>query len=95
MPDATVKHQAAGIGRRVLSMLYEALVVLALSLFAGFIYHIIPVDRFTGESRRVFQLYLFLVLGAQRQVAAGDPCTFRFHAERWSVGSERSRHGIR
>jgi uncharacterized RDD family membrane protein YckC len=64
MPDATVKHQAAGIGRRVLSMLYEALVMLALSLFAGFIYHVIPVDRFTGESRRVFQLYLFLVLGA-------------------------------
>jgi uncharacterized RDD family membrane protein YckC len=43
-------------------MLYEALVVLALSLFAGLMYHIIP--GLAGGSRRIFQLYLFLALGA-------------------------------
>jgi uncharacterized RDD family membrane protein YckC len=63
MPGATVTYQAAGIVLRLLSMLYESLVVLVLSLFAGFVYQVVPADRVIGESRRVFQLFLFLVLG--------------------------------
>ena len=53
-----------GIGRRLLSMLYESLVVFAIAFFAGFAFYGVNHDRLSGNTRLVFQLYLFLVLGA-------------------------------
>jgi len=59
-PGATVP----GIARRVLSMLYESLVVFAIAFFAGLAFFGATNGRLPGNTRLVFQLYLFLVLGA-------------------------------
>jgi len=53
-----------GIGRRVLSMLYESLIVFAVAFFAGLAFYGAIHGRLSGNTRLVFQLYLFLVLGA-------------------------------
>jgi len=53
-----------GIGRRVLSMLYESLLVFAIAFFAGLAFHGATDGRLSGNTRLAFQLYLFLVLGA-------------------------------
>jgi uncharacterized RDD family membrane protein YckC len=53
-----------GIGRRVLSMLYESLIVFAVTFFAGLAFYGATHGRLSGNTRLVFQLYLFLVLGA-------------------------------
>jgi uncharacterized RDD family membrane protein YckC len=53
-----------GIGRRVLSMLYESLVVFAIAFFAGLAFYGVANGKLSGNTRLVFQLYLFLVLGA-------------------------------
>src|SRR5437879_13611911 len=53
-----------GIGRRVLSMLYESLIVFAVAFFAGLALYGATHGRLSGNTRLVFQLYLFMVLGA-------------------------------
>jgi len=53
-----------GIGRRVLSMLYESLIVFAVAFFAGLAFYGATHGRLSGNTRLAFQLYLFLVLGA-------------------------------
>jgi uncharacterized RDD family membrane protein YckC len=53
-----------GIGRRLLSMLYESLVAFAIAFFAGLAFYGATHGRLSGNTRLVFQLYLFLVLGA-------------------------------
>jgi len=53
-----------GIGRRVLSMLYESLIVFAVAFFAGLAFYGATHGRLSGNTRLVFQLYLFLILGA-------------------------------
>ena len=53
-----------GIGRRVLSMLYESLIVFAVAFFAGLAFYGATHGRLSGNTRLVFQLYLFMVLGA-------------------------------
>jgi len=53
-----------GIARRVLSMLYESLVVFAIAFFAGFAFYGATQSRLSADTRLAFQLYLFLVLGA-------------------------------
>ena len=53
-----------GIGRRVLAMLYESLVVFAIAFFAGLAFHGATQGWLSGNTRLVFQLYLFLVVGA-------------------------------
>src|SRR6266700_2479208 len=55
--------QAPGIGRRLLSMLYESFVVFAIMFFAGLAFYGAANGRLSGGTRHVFQLYLFLVLG--------------------------------
>lgn len=55
--------QSPGVGRRLMSMLYEALVVLAILLFAGLAFLGVANGRLSGSMRHVFQLYLFLILG--------------------------------
>jgi len=52
------------IGRRVLAMLYESLVVFAVAFFAGLAFYGATQGRLSGNTRLAFQLYLFLVLGA-------------------------------
>jgi len=52
-----------GIGRRLLSMLYESLVVFAILLFAGLAFYGAANGRGSGGTRHAFQFYLFLVLG--------------------------------
>ena len=52
-----------GIGRRVLSMLYESLVVFAIAFFAGLAFYGATHGWLSGNTRLVFQLYLFLVVG--------------------------------
>ncbi|HMG59378.1 MAG TPA: RDD family protein [Burkholderiales bacterium] len=60
LPGPTVP----GIGLRVLSMLYESLIVFAVAFFAGLAFYGATHGRLSGNTRLVFQLYLFLVLGA-------------------------------
>ena len=52
------------MGRRMLSMLYESLVVLALAFLSGLAFYGAANGRLSEEIRHVFQVYLFLVLGA-------------------------------
>ena len=55
--------QAPGVARRLMSMVYEALVVFAVALFAGLAFFGVVNGPLSGSMRHVFQLYLFLVLG--------------------------------
>jgi uncharacterized RDD family membrane protein YckC len=52
-----------GIGRRLLSMLYESLLVLAIAFFAAFAFQGAALERLVGTTRHIFQLYLLFVLG--------------------------------
>jgi uncharacterized RDD family membrane protein YckC len=59
LPGPTVP----GLGRRLLSMLYESLVVFAIAFFASLAFYGAAHGRFSGGTRLLFQLYLFLILG--------------------------------
>ena len=59
LPGPTVP----GIGRRLLSMLYEALVVFAIAFFASLAFYGAAHGHLSGGTRLLFQLYLFLILG--------------------------------
>jgi len=52
-----------GIARRLLSMLYEALLAFAIVFLAGIAFYGAAEGRLAGEMRLLFQTYLFLVLG--------------------------------
>jgi uncharacterized RDD family membrane protein YckC len=58
-----VAARVPGIGRRVLAMFYELLVVFAIAFFAGLAFYGAANGRLAGVTRHVFQLYLFLVIG--------------------------------
>ncbi|TMG74712.1 MAG: RDD family protein [Betaproteobacteria bacterium] len=51
------------IGRRLLSVFYESLVVFAIIFFAGLAFYGAANGRLSGGTRHALQLYLFLVLG--------------------------------
>ncbi len=53
----------AGVGRRLFSLLYEALLAFAIAFLAGIAFHGAVEERLAGETRLLFQVYLFLVLG--------------------------------
>ena len=55
--------QPAGIGRRFLSLLYEAVLVVAILLVAAAAFRGASTSTLSGLPRHVFQLYLLLVLG--------------------------------
>jgi uncharacterized RDD family membrane protein YckC len=61
--NASRELRAASFGRRILSMLYESLVVFALVFFSGLAFYAVTNGRLAGEIRHAFQLYLFLILG--------------------------------
>ena len=52
-----------GVARRLLSLLYEALLAFAIAFFAGMAFQGAAQGRLSGEMRLLFQAYLFLVLG--------------------------------
>ena len=51
------------MARRLMSMVYEALVVFAVALLAGLAFYGTVNGPVSGSMRHLFQLYLFLVLG--------------------------------
>jgi len=52
-----------GVARRLLSLLYEALLAFATAFFASMAFYGAAQGRLSGEMRLLFQIYLFLVLG--------------------------------
>ena len=52
-----------GIGRRLLAMAYEALLVFAIAFVASIAFYGAAQGRLAGAMRLLFQAYLFLVLG--------------------------------
>ena len=55
--------EVPGVGRRLLSVLYEALLAFAVAFLAGLVFRGASLVRLAGEERLLFQIYLFLVLG--------------------------------
>ncbi|SCY06313.1 MULTISPECIES: RDD family protein [Nitrosospira] len=58
-----MKISAPGFWRRLVSMIYESLLLLAILLIAGFVFHLIFRDTGSIFFRPAFQLYLLLVAG--------------------------------
>ena len=56
-------QQVPGVARRLMSMVYETLVVLAVALIASLAFLSAASGRPSDGVRHLFQLYLFLVLG--------------------------------
>ena len=52
-----------GLARRLLSMLYESLLAFATAFLAGLAFYGAAEGSLAGETRLLFQTYLFLVLG--------------------------------
>src|SRR6267142_2383857 len=52
-----------GIGRRFLAIVYEALLAFAAAFLAGIAFYGAAQGRLVGETRLLFQIYLFCVLG--------------------------------
>lgn len=52
------------VARRLMALAYEGLVVSAIALVAGLVFYGVADGRLSGAMRHLFQLYLFLVLGA-------------------------------
>jgi uncharacterized RDD family membrane protein YckC len=61
--SADCRLVAAGLGRRLVAMLYESLLVFAIAFFAGLAFFVAAGEIHSGTKRHLFQLYLFLVLG--------------------------------
>lgn len=57
-------RQGPGVARRLMSLAYEILVVSAIALVAGLAFYGVANGTLSGAVRHLFQLYLFLVLGA-------------------------------
>jgi uncharacterized RDD family membrane protein YckC len=55
--------EAAGIGRRLMALLYECLLVLAVVFCSAFAFQGATTSMLAGSARHLFQLYLFLVAG--------------------------------
>jgi uncharacterized RDD family membrane protein YckC len=53
----------AGVGRRLIAMLYDFLLVFAVVFFAGLAFLAIAGEAHSGLKRHAFQGYLFIVLG--------------------------------
>jgi uncharacterized RDD family membrane protein YckC len=60
----SIKISAPGFWRRVVSMIYESLLLLAVLFIAGVIFHLVFRDTTSLFFRPAFQLYLLLVAGS-------------------------------
>ncbi|KIO49818.1 RDD family protein [Nitrosospira sp. NpAV] len=58
-----MKISAPGFWRRLVSMIYESLLLAAILFIAGFVFHLIFRDTSSIFFRPAFQLYLLLVAG--------------------------------
>jgi uncharacterized RDD family membrane protein YckC len=58
-----MKISAPGLGRRLLSMLYESLILVAVLFIASFVFHLVFRDTSSVFFRPAFQLYLLVVAG--------------------------------
>jgi uncharacterized RDD family membrane protein YckC len=54
---------AAGIARRLVSILYESLLAFAVVFFAGLLFYGAASGRLSGLIRSLFQIYLIVILG--------------------------------
>ena len=54
---------AAGIARRLASLLYESLLAFAVVFFAGLLFYGAASGRLSGLIRSLFQIYLIVILG--------------------------------
>jgi uncharacterized RDD family membrane protein YckC len=52
-----------GVGKRLLSTMYEALLAFAVAFFAALAFYGATQGRLVGETRLLFQAYVFLALG--------------------------------
>ncbi len=58
-----IETSTPGFWRRILCMIYEFLLLIAVLFIAGFIFHLVYHDTDSPYFRPVFQLYLFSVAG--------------------------------
>jgi uncharacterized RDD family membrane protein YckC len=63
MSSGTITATAPGLMRRLLSMLYEMLILVAVLFIASFIFHLVFQDTSSILFRPVFQIYLLLIAG--------------------------------
>lgn len=59
--DGEMRH--AGVPRRIAAMVYETVVVAAILFIATLLFHGAAIERLTGLSRGILQIYLVTVLG--------------------------------
>jgi uncharacterized RDD family membrane protein YckC len=64
MPEAAEQLVLAGLGRRLLSLLYDSLLLFAVAFLAALAFFAAAGETRSALVRHVFQAYLFLVLGA-------------------------------
>jgi uncharacterized RDD family membrane protein YckC len=64
MRSFTRAFPGPGVARRLMALAYEILVVSAIALVAGLAFYGVADGHLSGGVRHLFQLYLFLVLGA-------------------------------
>ncbi|MBA4143221.1 MAG: RDD family protein [Nitrosospira sp.] len=58
-----MRTAASGFWRRLLSMIYESLILTAVLFIAGFVFHLVFRDTSSILFRPVFQLYVLMVAG--------------------------------
>jgi uncharacterized RDD family membrane protein YckC len=63
LPSAPNATAAAGIARRLASMLYESLLAFAIVFVAGLLFYGAANGRLSGPIRNIFQIYLTIILG--------------------------------
>ena len=54
---------AAGLGRRIMALLYESLLAFAVAFFAAWAFFAVAGEIGSGFTRHLFQAYIFVVLG--------------------------------
>lgn len=62
-PGRTGELLPAGLGRRLMAMLYDSLLVFAVAFFAGLAFFAVAGEGRSSLERHAFQVYLFVVLG--------------------------------
>jgi uncharacterized RDD family membrane protein YckC len=63
MSSGTIEGSLPGFSRRLLSMIYESLMLVAVLFIAGFIFHLIFPNTNSIFFRPAFQIYLLLIAG--------------------------------
>jgi uncharacterized RDD family membrane protein YckC len=64
VPEASTRPTGAGLARRLLALVYEALLIGAVIFFAAYLFLALARQATSGWERSLFQCYLFAVGGA-------------------------------